>query len=191
MVILRLDSSCTGPAMSKAQIVSSYHLPAHRAQCIVTYKEAAPTDTHVLATMCIAFAPNTCPLPPSQEYGSHIALPLLCRSPCPCSAELTVYMLLYLCLCCIAHSLRWTVTDTCCSPNQQLLVYASIKPVVHLVNIGMAGGPVHSLANITEVRGPACLRLSATEQPAILAPPDVIIIIIMFTLPAQAGLWAA
>jgi WD repeat-containing protein 23 len=32
------------------------------------------------------------------------------------------------------RNLRWTVTDTCLSPDQQFLLYASINPTVHMVN---------------------------------------------------------
>ena len=31
------------------------------------------------------------------------------------------------------RNLRWTVTDTCLSPQQTFLLYASITPVVHMV----------------------------------------------------------
>lgn len=31
------------------------------------------------------------------------------------------------------RNLRWTVTDTCLSPDQQFLLYASINPTVHMV----------------------------------------------------------
>lgn len=48
-----------------------------------------------------------------------------------------------------AKSLRWTITDTSLSPDQRFLVYASISPIVHIVNIGSAG--TESLANITEI----------------------------------------
>ncbi|WOH01635.1 hypothetical protein DCAR_0521019 [Daucus carota subsp. sativus] len=49
----------------------------------------------------------------------------------------------------IAQSLRWTVTDTSFSPDQQHLVYATMSPVVHVVNI--ASGTTDSQANITEI----------------------------------------
>ncbi|KAL8128607.1 hypothetical protein V2J09_017762, partial [Rumex salicifolius] len=48
-----------------------------------------------------------------------------------------------------ARSLRWTVTDTCLSPDQRSLVYSSMSPIVHVVNIGSA--VTESLANVTEV----------------------------------------
>lgn len=48
-----------------------------------------------------------------------------------------------------ARNLRWTVTDTALSPDKRFLVYASITPVVHLVNVGSESGDVRSLANIT------------------------------------------
>lgn len=49
----------------------------------------------------------------------------------------------------LAKSLRWTITDTCLSPNQRYLVYASLSPVVHIVDIGSAA--TESLANVTEI----------------------------------------
>ncbi|KAL3531393.1 hypothetical protein ACH5RR_010715 [Cinchona calisaya] len=49
----------------------------------------------------------------------------------------------------LARSLRWTVTDTSFSPDQRNLVYATMSPIVHIVNVGSA--TTESLANITEV----------------------------------------
>ncbi|KAK4775586.1 hypothetical protein SAY87_023547 [Trapa incisa] len=49
----------------------------------------------------------------------------------------------------LARSLRWTITDTCLSPDQRSLVYASMSPLVHIVNIGSAC--MESDANITEI----------------------------------------
>ncbi|KAF2287743.1 hypothetical protein GH714_002526 [Hevea brasiliensis] len=49
----------------------------------------------------------------------------------------------------LAKSLRWTITDTCLSPDQRHLVYASMSPVVHIVNIGSSA--TESLANVTEI----------------------------------------
>uniref|UniRef100_A0A7C8YKJ8 LEC14B homolog n=1 Tax=Opuntia streptacantha TaxID=393608 RepID=A0A7C8YKJ8_OPUST len=49
----------------------------------------------------------------------------------------------------VAKSLRWTITDTSLSPDQQYLVYSSISPLVHIVNIGSAAK--ESLANETEI----------------------------------------
>ncbi|BBN04407.1 DDB1- and CUL4-associated factor 11 [Marchantia polymorpha subsp. ruderalis] len=51
----------------------------------------------------------------------------------------------------ICRNLRWTVTDTALSPDQRFLVYASINPIVHLVNVGNESGGVESLANITDI----------------------------------------
>ncbi|CAK9272814.1 unnamed protein product [Sphagnum jensenii] len=51
----------------------------------------------------------------------------------------------------LARNLRWTVTDTALSPDQRFLVYASITPIVHLVNVGNESGGVQSLANITDI----------------------------------------
>ncbi|KAL8171326.1 hypothetical protein V2J09_023130 [Rumex salicifolius] len=48
-----------------------------------------------------------------------------------------------------ARSLRWTITDTCLSPDQRFLVYSSMSPTVHVVNV--ASSVTESVANITEV----------------------------------------
>ncbi|XP_022992516.1 LEC14B protein [Cucurbita maxima] len=49
----------------------------------------------------------------------------------------------------LAKSLRWTITDTSLSPDQHFLVYASMSPIIHIVNVSSA--ETESLANITEV----------------------------------------
>ncbi|CAN0890215.1 LEC14B protein [Linum grandiflorum] len=49
----------------------------------------------------------------------------------------------------LARSLRWTVTDTSLSPDQRFLVYASMCPIVHIVNIGSS--TTESVANVTEI----------------------------------------
>jgi WD repeat-containing protein 23 len=59
----------------------------------------------------------------------------------------------------LAKSLRWTITDTSLSPDQRYLVYASMSPIVHIVNIGSTA--TESLANITEIHDG--LDLSADE----------------------------
>lgn len=33
-----------------------------------------------------------------------------------------------------ARNLRWTITDTCLSNDQSLLLYATINPIVHMVH---------------------------------------------------------
>ncbi|XP_042463961.1 LEC14B homolog [Zingiber officinale] len=48
-----------------------------------------------------------------------------------------------------ARSLRWTITDTALSPDQRQLVYSSLTPIVHLVNVWSA--TTDSQANITEI----------------------------------------
>ncbi|XP_047982022.1 LEC14B homolog [Salvia hispanica] len=48
-----------------------------------------------------------------------------------------------------ARSLRWTITDTSLSPDRRFLVYSSISPVVHIVDVG--SGTKQSLANVTEI----------------------------------------
>ncbi|KAF4357686.1 hypothetical protein F8388_007222 [Cannabis sativa] len=49
----------------------------------------------------------------------------------------------------VAKSLRWTITDTSLSADQRHLVYASMSPIVHIVNVGSA--ETESLANVTEI----------------------------------------
>ncbi|KAL0389560.1 UNVERIFIED_CONTAM: LEC14B protein [Sesamum calycinum] len=49
----------------------------------------------------------------------------------------------------LARSLRWTITETSLSPDKKHLVYASMSPIVHIVNVGSA--TKESLANITEI----------------------------------------
>ncbi|KNA08093.1 hypothetical protein SOVF_165740 [Spinacia oleracea] len=49
----------------------------------------------------------------------------------------------------LAKSLRWTITDTSLSPDQQHLVYSSMSPLVHIVGIGSAA--TESLANVTDI----------------------------------------
>lgn len=49
----------------------------------------------------------------------------------------------------LAKSLRWTITDTSLSPDQRYLVYSSMSPVVHIVNVESA--VTESLANVTEI----------------------------------------
>lgn len=49
----------------------------------------------------------------------------------------------------LAKSLRWTITDTSLSPDQRFLVYSSLSPVVHIVNVRSAAS--ESIANITEI----------------------------------------
>ncbi|XP_048442908.1 LEC14B protein-like [Pyrus x bretschneideri] len=46
-------------------------------------------------------------------------------------------------------SMRWTVTDTSLSPDQRHLVYASMSPIVHMVDVGSSETESH--ANITEI----------------------------------------
>ncbi|PIN03740.1 WD40 repeat-containing protein [Handroanthus impetiginosus] len=48
-----------------------------------------------------------------------------------------------------ARSLRWTITDTSLSPDRRFLVYSSISPVVHIVDVG--SGTKESHANVTEI----------------------------------------
>jgi hypothetical protein len=58
-------------------------------------------------------------------------------------------------VCRVGWPCRWTITETCSSPDGRFLLYASIQPTVHLVDVGSPGGPLESLANVTEVGEPA------------------------------------
>ncbi|XP_028550418.1 LEC14B homolog isoform X1 [Dendrobium catenatum] len=49
----------------------------------------------------------------------------------------------------LARSLSWTITDTSLSPDQRFLVYASMSPIVHIVDVGST--TKESLANVTEI----------------------------------------
>ncbi|KAJ4834110.1 hypothetical protein Tsubulata_039175 [Turnera subulata] len=49
----------------------------------------------------------------------------------------------------VTKGMRWTITDTCLSPDQRFLVYSSMSPIVHIVDVGSA--TTDSLANITEI----------------------------------------
>ncbi|XP_017702405.1 LEC14B homolog isoform X2 [Phoenix dactylifera] len=48
-----------------------------------------------------------------------------------------------------ARSLRWTITDTSLSPDKRFLVYSSLTPIVHIVNVGTP--ETESRANITDI----------------------------------------
>lgn len=50
-----------------------------------------------------------------------------------------------------ARMLRWTITDTALSPDGRLLLYSSITPMVHLVNVGSYADGIESMANVTEI----------------------------------------
>ncbi|XP_020275129.1 LEC14B protein-like isoform X3 [Asparagus officinalis] len=49
----------------------------------------------------------------------------------------------------LAKSLRWTITDTSLSPDRRFLVYASMSPIVHIVNVGSSAMESH--ANINDI----------------------------------------
>jgi WD repeat-containing protein 23 len=49
----------------------------------------------------------------------------------------------------LAKSLRWTITDASLSPDQRHLVYASMSPMVHIVDVGSSTTDSH--ANVTEI----------------------------------------
>ncbi|XP_057430981.1 LEC14B homolog isoform X2 [Lotus japonicus] len=48
-----------------------------------------------------------------------------------------------------ARNLRWTITDTSLSPDRQYLVYASMSPIINIVNVESA--TTESVANVTEI----------------------------------------
>jgi len=47
------------------------------------------------------------------------------------------------------RSLQWTVSDIALSPDQQFLAYASLSPIVHIVNVQSSGKESH--ANVNEI----------------------------------------
>lgn len=49
----------------------------------------------------------------------------------------------------LAKNLRWTITDTSLSPDRRFLVYASMSPIVHIVNVGSSATESH--ANVTDI----------------------------------------
>ena len=49
-----------------------------------------------------------------------------------------------------ARNLRWTITDTAISPCKKFIIYSSITPLVHLVNIDNDLG-IESIANVTDI----------------------------------------
>ncbi|KAG9143014.1 hypothetical protein Leryth_006282 [Lithospermum erythrorhizon] len=60
-----------------------------------------------------------------------------------------------------AKFLRWTITDTSLSPDRRFLVYSSISPVVHIVDVGSATS--ESVANVTEIHEGLALSSDAEE----------------------------
>ncbi|TVU19332.1 hypothetical protein EJB05_35476 [Eragrostis curvula] len=48
-----------------------------------------------------------------------------------------------------ARSLRWTISDVSLSPDQRYLVYSSLAPIIHIVNVGSAAR--ESYANVTDI----------------------------------------
>ncbi|XP_073354281.1 LEC14B protein-like [Aegilops tauschii subsp. strangulata] len=48
-----------------------------------------------------------------------------------------------------ARSLRWTISDAALSPDQRFLVYSSLAPIIHIVNVGTASK--ESYANVTDI----------------------------------------
>ncbi|KAJ7980186.1 LEC14B-like [Quillaja saponaria] len=59
-----------------------------------------------------------------------------------------------------ARNLRWTITDTSLSPDRCYLVYASMSPIINIVNVG--SGTTESVANVTEIH--FGLRFSADDD---------------------------
>ncbi|GJM88562.1 hypothetical protein PR202_ga04639 [Eleusine coracana subsp. coracana] len=48
-----------------------------------------------------------------------------------------------------ARSLRWTISDVSLSPDQRYLVYSSLAPIIHIVNVGSSAR--ESYANVTDI----------------------------------------
>ncbi|KAK7860327.1 LEC14B homolog isoform X2 [Quercus suber] len=69
----------------------------------------------------------------------------------------------------LAKSLRWTITDTSLSPDQQYLVYASMSPMVHIVNVGSAA--TKSVANITGA-DMEVINLAGSQSLIVFVPMD-------------------
>lgn len=62
---------------------------------------------------------------------------------------------------------RWTITDTTLSPDQRLLVYASISPVAFVVNVGSSYDVVSYLQLellVDIISGRSNVRLRPTEH---------------------------
>ena len=57
-----------------------------------------------------------------------------------------------------ARNLRWTITDTCLSKDQSLLLYATINPIVHLVRTSK---PAQQMG---EVRKASMLQQDLSER---------------------------
>ncbi|KNA07274.1 hypothetical protein SOVF_173390 isoform A, partial [Spinacia oleracea] len=62
----------------------------------------------------------------------------------------------------VARSLRWTITDTSLSPDKRYLVYSSMSPIVHIVDLGSS--VVESLANVTEIHEGLDLSIANGED---------------------------
>lgn len=62
---------------------------------------------------------------------------------------------------------RWTITDTALSPDQRLLVYASISPTAFLVSVGHAGDLVRQLAACVRPRRAVMLTRHAQRAVAL------------------------
>lgn len=56
---------------------------------------------------------------------------------------------------------RWTITDTCLSPDQRLLVYASISPVAFVVHVGSSGDQVCNSLDIASL----CVHCRVASSP--------------------------
>ncbi|GAX82117.1 hypothetical protein CEUSTIGMA_g9545.t1 [Chlamydomonas eustigma] len=60
---------------------------------------------------------------------------------------------------------RWTVTDTTVSPDQRFVIYASISPVAHLVEVGNRyDSVVESISNVTEIHEALCFDMHASSE---------------------------
>lgn len=61
-----------------------------------------------------------------------------------------------------ARNLRWTITDTCISPDQKFLLYSSISPIVHLVWASFTAFGLLLLLPLIYNTGYHCLAVAAT-----------------------------
>ena len=77
-----------------------------------------------------------------------------------------------------ARNLRWTITDTCISPDQKFLLYSSISPIVHLVsmqNMQNVAVPIsaatHHLIIACAALSVRCMLCSAAVHEEVLCTP--------------------
>lgn len=57
----------------------------------------------------------------------------------------------------LCNNTSWTISDTCISPDQKYLLYSTLSPDVHMVNLA-GGRGIASVANVTDIH--ECLRFN-------------------------------